>query len=81
MTDLLEQTDTEIILDEELEEDPNAPDKERHAYSKEDLDANLFEGAVIQALCGHIKRGLAHPDSTLPACELCVALLETFRPE
>jgi hypothetical protein len=83
-SELLERTDTgiELILEDEHKESPDEPDKHRHAYSKKALDANLFEGVPIKALCGHIKTGLAHPDKTdIPACEICLVLLETYPPE
>jgi hypothetical protein len=73
---LLEKTDTDIVLDEELKEDDDAPDEEAHFYRKSDLDRNLFDGAAIVALCGHIKRGLAHPNADLPTCEDCKYLME-----
>lgn len=74
--DIMENTETttEVVIEEEL--DPNEPDKFRHFFTKEDLDRNLFDGAAIQAICGYVKKGLAHPDTSLPICEKCKFIYE-----
>ena len=52
------------------------PDEFRHYFKKDDLDRNLLDGAPITAVCGFVKGGLAHPDTSLPVCPRCAWLYE-----
>lgn len=66
---------------EELLASDTPPDEHRHYFRKKDLDAQLFEGISITALCGFVKDGLAHPDPPgLPVCEDCKAVWEQMKP-
>lgn len=47
------------------------PDDHRHFFYKPDLDENLLNGTPVTALCGFVKEGLAHPDTSAPVCERC----------
>lgn len=69
------------LLEEKTLESDTPPDEVKHYYKKDDLDRNLLLGEEIKALCGHIKKGLAHPGADLPACEECVKIWETLRDE
>ncbi len=62
---------TGALLKEDLLTTDTPPDGHRHYFRKEDLDRNLLDGAAITALCGFVKEGLAHPDTSLPVCEGC----------
>lgn len=67
---------TGALLEEKVLESDTPPDEHRHYFRKDDLDRNLFDGAAIEALCGFVKEGLAHPDANLPVCEGCAWVYE-----
>ena len=69
------------LLEEETLTTDTPPDEHRHYFRKADLDRNLLEGVPITALCGFVKEGLAHPDTSLPVCEDCHFIYENLVPD
>lgn len=66
---------------EELLTTDTPPDEHRHYFTKAGLDANLLDGTPVTAICGFVKEGLAHPDTSLPVCEDCAWIYENLVPD